>query len=92
MSTIEEDNEFFESIEARANMRSTYREAIPATGPALDECHFGHHDTFGEKHLKCDKCGTSLECGPFMHGCPRCQPIFFERCLKCHVKRVQCCC
>jgi hypothetical protein len=29
MSTMEEANEFFESAEARENMRSTYREAVP---------------------------------------------------------------
>ena len=64
MKTIEDANEFFESSAAREDMRSTYREAIPAKVKLVcNEC--------GKKRL------VSAE-GNYSERCPKCGGVDWD--------------
>jgi hypothetical protein len=53
-------------------------------------CQYKHHEEF-EKEIKCEKCGGDLTCGPFMHGCEKCDPELFKPC-GCRAMIIFCCC
>jgi len=66
MVTMEEANEFFESRGARENMRSTYREAIPAETKVT---------------LQCNECGKKRKVSPdgnFNDRCPKCGGVDWD--------------
>lgn len=56
------------------------------------QCQYTHHPEF-EQALTCSQCHGPLDCGPFMHACRTCDdPFWFQKCLKCGVIRIECCC
>lgn len=54
-------------------------------------CQYEHHRGF-EKEALCEKCGGEAECGPFMHACPKCEPLRFKKCYGCGARIIDCCC
>lgn len=64
--------------------------------PVLNQerlCIHKHHAEYGQP-LKCPKCGKNetMRCGPFMHACEKCDPVWFDRCRICGTTRVFCSC
>jgi len=58
----------------------------------MSECHYKHHETYGQR-LTCPKCKMRpLECGPFDHGCRFCDKPKFRKCIMCHKELLYCVC
>lgn len=73
-----------------AKLRKVYPDGPPPAPAAPDTCRFRHHEEFGQPMPECEiHPGTKWICGPFMHGCPTCQP---DRCGLCGSLRLTCAC
>lgn len=56
-------------------------------------CRYKHHLEVGEKLGTCkEHPEEEIQCGPFNHWCPKCDPFLEHKCLICEVKRGRCCC
>jgi len=54
-------------------------------------CRYRHHKEYGEE-IWCARCHGPLSCGPFEHGCEKCEAGKFRRCAVCNQPVLHCAC